>query len=230
MSNLMGFEQYWKLPFGFLSGNPQDESLKSCGVIENPGTSRGLRRSELGDTSIFCETGWHDVPSGLHPLLDLRDPRTGESIAVVATTADGGLYCPFNVQAVIEAFQLERYSQSAPSAGRLQHARRLYYLLRPFIPRALQIMFRQSIVPLQGQVSFPSWPLDTSLDDFLQLLLRLILQANDITQVPFIWFWPEGYSHAVVLTHDVETQAGIGLSGTSYLNVMTSIVKSWLTW
>ncbi len=32
--------------------------------------------------------------------------------------------------------------------------------------------------------------------------------VNGITQMPFIWFWPEGASACVIMTHDVEAAAG----------------------
>lgn len=209
MSNLISFKRYWKLPRGFFSREPLPDNRRTCAVVENPGIGQALRHLMMGETSIFCTIGWPSVPRGLLPLFDLRDAKSGEAVATVGKTLGGELYCPFDVQSVVEAFQLERYTQSAPDAVWLQRARRLYYCLRPFIPRAIQIKFRQSIAPLQGRRNFPAWPLDVSLDGFYRLLLRLILQVSGITRIPFIWFWPKGYSNCVILTHDVETRMGL---------------------
>ena len=38
--------------------------------------------------------------------------------------------------------------------------------------------------------------------------MLLSLQAKDVTSVPFVWFWPRGARGCVVMTHDVETEAG----------------------
>jgi hypothetical protein len=34
------------------------------------------------------------------------------------------------------------------------------------------------------------------------------VQANNGKEIPFIWFWPKGYSSCIALTHDVETTKG----------------------
>jgi hypothetical protein len=39
-------------------------------------------------------------------------------------------------------------------------------------------------------------------------LLLLLLEKTGATQIPFIWFWPEGHTGCVVMTHDVETETG----------------------
>ena len=208
MSDLSSFKQYWKLPRNFLSGEPLPGDRRACGIVEDAGIGRGIRQLMVGEISIFCTTAWPSIPRGLLPLLDLRDTKTGKVVATFGKTLGGELYCPFDIQAVVKAFQLELYAQSTPDAVWLQHARHLYYRLRPLIPRAVQIRFRQLIAPLQSRRDFPDWPLDVSLDHFQRLLLRLMLQVSELDRVPFIWFWPEGYSNCVILTHDVETQVG----------------------
>jgi len=36
------------------------------------------------------------------------------------------------------------------------------------------------------------------------------MKAKGISSVPFIWFWPEGAQSCAMMTHDVETSAGVG--------------------
>src|SRR5258706_11680521 len=36
------------------------------------------------------------------------------------------------------------------------------------------------------------------------------MRSKGLETVPFIWFWPAGFRSCVMLTHDVETAAGIG--------------------
>jgi len=64
---------------------------------------------------------------------------------------------------------------------------------------------------LQGRLktSFPAWPVDRSVEKILQNLMRLALQNGSSEKIPFIWFWPQGKSGCVVMTHDVETSSGL---------------------
>lgn len=208
MSDLASFRQYWRLPHGFFEGGLLPDGLRSCTVIEDPGMGSGIKHLQMGEVSVFCAVGWSSSHNDWLPMLDLHDATSGKVVATVRKTSNGELYCPFDVEAVIRAFQLEQYIESASHTASLQRARRMYYRLKPFIPRGTQIKFRRLIAPLQGKRSFPAWPLDVSLDDFYRLLLRLILQASQVPKVPIIWFWPKGYSSCIVLTHDIETQTG----------------------
>ncbi|MGB0383302.1 MAG: hypothetical protein ACPGWR_00635 [Ardenticatenaceae bacterium] len=208
MSNLSAFEQHWKLPTGFFTNDTLPSEWRVCEIVQHPSTTHKLQRLLLEGNSFFCPVGWSSTPDALQPLVELRNPKSGESVAVIGQTKDGKLYVPFDIQEAIDSFQLERYIQSSSNVALFGLARRLYYLLRPLIPRPIQIKFRQLISPLQDKRDFPEWPIDMSLDKFHRLLLRLILQVSQISRVPFIWFWPDGYANAVVLTHDVETQVG----------------------
>jgi peptidoglycan/xylan/chitin deacetylase (PgdA/CDA1 family) len=208
MTDLTSFERFWKLPSGFISAKPLPDNSKICEILEDPGSKSNLIRLEVYEASIFCPTGWLSNPQGLDPYLIIYDPLTKEAVASIGKTSSGELYVPFCVKSVIEAFQSEHYTKSASFAGLLGMGRQFYYLLRPIIPRSVQIKFRQSITPLQSRQDFPQWPLDVSLDYLLKLVLRMIMQASGISEIPFIWFWPNSFSFAVTLTHDVETLVG----------------------
>ena len=39
--------------------------------------------------------------------------------------------------------------------------------------------------------------------------MRLAIQASPEQRVPFIWFWPKGHASCAIMTHDVETEAGL---------------------
>jgi hypothetical protein len=58
------------------------------------------------------------------------------------------------------------------------------------------------------KISFPRWPVDTSVDALLHQLLLLSIRSSGVEQIPFIWFWPEGAPSCAIMTHDVETAAG----------------------
>ena len=69
---------------------------------------------------------------------------------------------------------------------------RLYYTLKPLIPRSLQILFRRGVA-VRKQKSFKHvWPID-----------------ERAGRVPQEWSgWPDGKKFALVLLHDVDTEKG----------------------
>ncbi len=70
---------------------------------------------------------------------------------------------------------------------------RIYYQLKPFIPRPLQIFLRRRISPWKRKAYQHIWPIDE--------------RAGN---PPENWFgWPEGKKFALVLTHDVEAAKGL---------------------
>src|SRR5260370_32486183 len=57
-------------------------------------------------------------------------------------------------------------------------------------------------------VALPHWPVDFTGDSLNESLLRLSMIAQGCERIPFIWFWPDGATGCVMMTHDVETAAG----------------------
>ena len=82
-----------------------------------------------------------------------------------------------------------------------------YYLVRPALPRRVQLRLRRSYTRVQGRSSFPNWPVEDSLHALYAWLFGLLAELAG-RPVPFLDPWPEGRSWALVLTHDVETEAG----------------------
>ena len=69
---------------------------------------------------------------------------------------------------------------------------RLYYFLRPFIPRGIQIFLRQQIVNIKKTKISDVWPID-----------------DNIGNPSVEWYgWPQSMKFAVILMHDVDTQIG----------------------
>jgi len=207
MTNFERFDQYWKLPAGFVFGASLPDSKKIGRVIENSGIGR-VQRVTTNGGSIFCSVSSDESRWIGEPKMNLQDAKTGKIVSKIIQNAQGEIVFPFRIQSVFEVFQFEAYANLSRQNKWMQYARQFYYQIRPFIPRSLQIAFRQSITPLQARKSFPNWPLDVSLDVFARTVLSLILDTSRIFEIPFIWFWPEGHSSAVVLSHDVETQVG----------------------
>ena len=89
----------------------------------------------------------------------------------------------------------------------------VYYLVRPLLGVALRKHLQR--VRLRGweKITFPAWPLDTSVDNLYREFMGELVRRSG-APVPFIWFWPDGASSCALLTHDVEAQAGYDFTPT----------------
>lgn len=103
-----------------------------------------------------------------------------------------------NMEKEFEFYIFEKYKKNKIKA------RNLFYVIKPIIPRFLQIFLRR--IKAEFRNDFPKWPIESYLEDFK---IKSIRNMSDISKIPFIWFWPDNKNFAVVLTHDVETKDGL---------------------
>lgn len=139
----------------------------------------------------------------------IRD-RQGHHVASEWRGDDGSIFLPYDPDEVINNYWSEGYRDVGGSrlgSGIKRTAMPLYYRMRPLLPRAGQIWMRRQFSRIQARARFPRWPIETSLHDFYSVLFR---HLADVAGVPFPWLspWPNGYTWAFVLTHDVETSIG----------------------
>jgi hypothetical protein len=88
-------------------------------------------------------------------------------------------------------------------------ALRVYYTIKPLLPRGLQLAMRRLYARRQALRTFPAWPIEPLLVDHQNEQLRWRLRASRTTRLPLVHFWPDGRQFAAVVTHDVETSAGL---------------------
>lgn len=70
--------------------------------------------------------------------------------------------------------------------------KKIFYSLKPLIPRSVQIFLRRILVNIQRRKSGDVWPI-----------------LHSAAAKPDNWIgWPEGKQFAIILTHDVELQGG----------------------
>ncbi len=136
--------------------------------------------------------------------------RAGAPVAFVRRAADGSIFLPFDPDEALHALQTEGYVSAGGAATRESAkglARRAYYRLRPVMPRTLQLSLRRAFSRVQRRRSFPAWPVEPALHDLVD---RLLAFAADVAGEPLPWIapWPQPYTWALVLTHDVETSVG----------------------
>lgn len=119
---------------------------------------------------------------------------------------------PFDFSEVVENLRLERYQEVAiPAAASLvasRPVRKLYYLIREFLPVSVRRHLQRLYFRGWEELPFPAWPVDCTVDTLHERYLRLLMEANGTNRVPFIWFWPGSAPACLILTHDVETAAG----------------------
>ena len=116
---------------------------------------------------------------------------------------------------VVDNLRLERYSKQSPTrTGALlesEAARWLYYQIRPALSDSLRQTLQRISLQDWGQLPFPRWPVDTSVEDIFERDLLAAMKSAGLDSIPFIWFWPDGAPCAAVMTHDVEATAGLAL-------------------
>ena len=171
------------------------------GAPSNPAGYFRLGSDAIGYGQLFSGACAHTVSE---PLYD----------AMQAVDISSSAPClPFDLGSIVDNLRLERYlNGNAPGKWNRYTKAALkngYYSIRPKLP----IFVRKSIqkIALNGwhRKPFPKWPVDHSVEQFFKKLLALSMKAKGAHQIPFIWFWPEGYSGCAIMTHDVETSSGL---------------------
>jgi len=150
-----------------------------------------------------CETG----PTAKSPSSHLYD-AIGDTHG-----EDHCVRIPFDAAEVVDNLRNERYlGASRPSRTGLVGSpiiRAAYYTVREFLPISVRRQFQRMYLRGWKNLTFPTWPVDFTVDTLHEKFLRLSMKAMQVQQVPFIWFWPDGAPACVVMTHDVETTVGI---------------------
>ena len=118
----------------------------------------------------------------------------------------------FDPTEAVDNFRYERYANSSATNGNGSHMKRLlrsaYYLIRPALPVSVRKHLQRTALRGWEKLPFPRWPVDCSVEEIFERLLKVCLESHDGARMPFIWFWPDGYQACTIMTHDVETAAG----------------------
>jgi hypothetical protein len=167
-------------------------------VINTPGYFR------FGNTVCYGRSS-----AGSSPHLRGNSPRN----LLEHVTANGSqATLPFSPSEIIDNLRLERYAldgyagkQTILSSRALQ---KIYYSIRPCLQVSVRKHFQRLFHRNWEDLTFPSWPVDCSVENILESLLSLSMKSHRTERIPFIWFWPQGAPSCVIMTHDVETKAG----------------------
>ena len=184
------FCEYYRCPASLLSLSCADNISKGRGYFRFGtdtvcyGQSSAVFRTEQSNCSLY------DVAE------DIKFDRFGITL-------------PFNPAEISSNLRYERYTAESNSNRLASSAVRwAYYLARPFLP--LPVRKHLQRIRLNGwrQISFPRWPVGAEVDSMFERLMVVGLRASSTNCIPFIWFWPNGYPTAAIMTHDVETIRG----------------------
>ena len=122
-----------------------------------------------------------------------------------------------------EFYLRERYR--LPASRR--RALNAYYALKPLLPRSLQIAVRR-LYAKRSAPSFPAWPIEPLLVDHQHACIRHSLSHDSSARLPLVGFWPDGLRFAVIMTHDVESSAGVAnIEAVLEVERQYDIVSSW---
>ena len=143
--------------------------------------------------------GW-TVTNGLHDI--------SQDIRIEGSTVQ----LPFDPTQVINNLRFERYVEpllrDEHSLYSNKGIRKMYYFVRPILPVSVRRHFQKMALRDGRKRPFPKWPVDWTVEILLERLLILAMKAKRVEEIPFIWFWPEGFRSCTIVTHDVETTRG----------------------
>jgi peptidoglycan/xylan/chitin deacetylase (PgdA/CDA1 family) len=184
---------YYRLPDGLLgqalSASPSGET----GFFQFGAETVCYGQCESGVTRRVEEAALHDA------LQHIR-------------SRGSDIYLPFDLDVTIDNLRRERYVSSlVPDREKLitrEWMLKTYYFVRGLLPSSVRRRIQRVYFSDWKARTFPAWPVDFTVDDLHDIVLRISLRAARMDRVPFIWFWPEGAPNCLILTHDVETSAG----------------------
>jgi hypothetical protein len=90
---------------------------------------------------------------------------------------------------------------------------RLYYRVKPRVPRPLVRRLRRARWPAVARAARLSWPIEDRYRRFLWDTAGEALRLAGRDSGRFAFLWPRARTHAVVLTHDIESATGQAWAG-----------------
>jgi hypothetical protein len=87
-------------------------------------------------------------------------------------------------------------------------AQRLYYMLKPAIPRVLTRGLRRRYGSHRAGTLHVQWPIEPRYAAFQLGVMGHLLRITGHPRLRFLNFWPAGRRYALVLTHDIESGDG----------------------
>jgi peptidoglycan/xylan/chitin deacetylase (PgdA/CDA1 family) len=91
---------------------------------------------------------------------------------------------------------------------RLSLPKRMYYILKPILPRALTSILRRLYSRFEKADANLRWPVESRYAEFLWEIMTHLLRTVPEQQLYMKSLWPDNFRYAFILTHDVESAIG----------------------
>jgi len=137
---------------------------------------------------------------------------SGDRLSAWFDADEGVVRVPFDFDEAYRNYVTEEWRTHRAVRALSPRQLQFYYGVKRIIPRSWRLRARRVFVQRSGLPAFPRWPLDESVDRLLRFYVLCLLTAGGLSQAPFRWYWPHGKHAALMLTHDVETAAGLQLA------------------
>jgi len=98
--------------------------------------------------------------------------------------------------------------QFGPNHWQLSFPRRVYYRVKPLLPRSLIRGLRRIHSGAADHDFTLGWPVEDRYARFLWEVMRGVMHDSGRQSMPYRRFWPDGRQLAFALTHDIETAKG----------------------
>jgi peptidoglycan/xylan/chitin deacetylase (PgdA/CDA1 family) len=144
-------------------------------------------------------------------LVGSFETGDGRVLRAILDSDSGRVRVPFSLAEAYLSYVSESWREASPNRRLSERNLELFYRVRALVPRRLQLAARRRLIRAQGTPEFPAWPTDTSVSRLVRFYAGCSLRAHGRAEGEFLWFWPEGSSAAVILTHDVEGEEGVRL-------------------
>jgi hypothetical protein len=178
---------HYRCPADFLNITLQHIAAPDSGFFRFGANAICYGRSAAGYRSRRIGAALYDTS---------KDVRVGQSEACL----------PFDPTEIIENLQVERYPVRESWVRKA--AKCAYYRVRPSLSRSIREAIQRFHLRGWRGLSFPRWPIDTTVENLREEILLLALRASGVDRIPFIWFWPDSCAASVMMTHDVEAAPG----------------------
>jgi len=131
---------------------------------------------------------WQDAIRKSIPILGLANDRSDIESLLALTLGEG-------------CFGSDHWSLSLP--------KKVYYLLKPILPRFLTRILRRGYQYKQKTRPEIQWPVDRRYVFFLWDVLARVIEKSPDQELIIKTLWPDNQRFSFVLTHDVETKSGL---------------------
>ncbi len=124
------------------------------------------------------------------PVLPVTSEiRNSADVSSLVRLEESSLYLPFDIDEVIENLRREAYEeQLAPGLERVssyEWTRRAYYAIRELLPVSVRRHLQRAYFRGWKAREFPSWPVDFTVDNIHEEILRLSMEAAGTADAAF---------------------------------------------